>query len=132
MAPDDSAEMCASMQALPSGTIMAPTPTTYITDAVEVRMLEATTNGVYNVKRSLLDFIELQELHLKHRGELTDSMFEFFEMMRKRIHNDVSQIEYILQAVIGMAKRGGDIPRFGRSQEQIEAAERKKRDRKDR
>lgn len=97
-----------------------------ITDEVEQHMLEATRNAAYNIKRSLLDFVELQEKNAEMRRQLTPELRAFVEMFRKRIHNDVSQIEYVFQAVIGMARRGGEIPRFGRSREQISESERKK------
>lgn len=97
-----------------------------ITDAVEQAMLEATRNASYNIKRALLDFVELQERNAEMRRQLTPELRAFLEMFRKRIHNDVSQIEYVFQAIIGMARRGGEIPRFGRSREQISEADKKK------
>lgn len=97
-----------------------------ITDDVEQAMLEATRNAAYNIKRSLLDFVELQERNYEMRRQLTPELRGFLEMFRKRVHNDVSQIEYVFQAVIGMARRGGEIPRFGRSRDQISQSEARK------
>lgn len=131
--PIDGAQQESSPGSPPRETFMIPmerpilVPPDYpITDDVEQHMLEATRNAAYNIKRSLLDFVELQERNAEMRRQLTPELRAFLEMFRKRVHNDVSQIEYVFQAVIGMARRGGEIPRFGRSREQISEADKKK------
>jgi hypothetical protein len=100
-----------------------PPDNTFISDAVEARMLEACRNSVGNLLRSLLDFIDLQQQNTLHAdGSLKAPMDAaglqlFFGSFRKRVFNDTPQLEYNFQAIVGMAKRGGEIPRFGRSAE---------------
>ena len=93
-------------------------PPSYISDLIERHMLEALRNIVNDAKRSLIDFAEVEEKHHRENGQL----MEFFQKYRKRVHNDISQVEYKVQTIITMAKNGGEIQRFGRSEAQRQAA----------
>jgi hypothetical protein len=95
-----------------------PGPASYLSETIEKSMLESLRNIVNDAKRSLIDFAEVEEKHYRDNAQL----MEFFQKYRKRVHNDVSQIEYKIQSIITMAKNGGEIQRFGRSEAQRAAA----------
>jgi hypothetical protein len=98
---------------------MASAPESYLSDRIEGFVLEALHNIVNDAKRGLIDFVELQEANVISTDP---KIAAYLDKFRKRVHNEVASIEWKMRSVITVAKLGGEIPRFGRSDEERQAA----------
>lgn len=78
----------------------------------------AQQNIVGNVKRSLLDFLDLAIA--QQSMEIQKLLMPFASMMRKRIHNDLSHMEYQFNSIFSNYVQGGYIPPFGRELEEAD------------
>jgi len=68
-------------------------------------------NAVRHAKRSLLAFLEFQKTQNPKEQELIG-------FLMKRVHNDVSIIEDQVHAMFEIVCNGGEIPAFGRTEEE--------------
>lgn len=83
---------------------------------LDERFTEAVSNSVRHSKRSLLDFVEMwfEPLPL----DIKRAASPLVGVLKKRIHNDVSNIRDQVNAAFEIYKSGGVIPAFGRSMEE--------------
>lgn len=83
------------------------------------RLTEAVNNSVRHAKRSLLDFVDLWYDPLP--PDLKRAAWPLVGVLKRRIHNDVSNIRDQVNAAFEIYKSGGIIPVFGRSEEEMRA-----------
>lgn len=81
-------------------------------------------NSVRWCKRSLLDLLDLKAADLREMSAspVRDEMLRLIEMLKRRIHNDVSLVRDQVLAAFEIYTSGGQIPAFGRSEQQLEAS----------
>lgn len=83
--------------------------------------LVSVQNSASQTKRGLLDFIDFQEEMIKRDPKLAGvhpQLVELFGYLRRRIHNDVSTMRDQVLACFQIYVNGGEIPAFGRSEQQ--------------
>lgn len=83
---------------------------------IDAQMHLAIRNFMGHARRSLLDFIDLERS--RHPDEASE---KFWELIKKRIHNDIAMVESQMNAAYEIAIHGGIIPPFGRSEQQVQA-----------
>lgn len=81
------------------------------------RFMEAVDNSTRHVKRSLLDFIDLK----MHQGDDPD-VRKTLDLVKRRIHNDVSMSREQILAAFIIFNNHGEIPAFGREQDELDGA----------
>lgn len=89
-------------------------------EILDRRFVEAVHNSVRHVKRSLLDFLDIWVAQVP--PDVLDRTRPLVEMLKRRIHNDVSNIRDQIDAAFEIYKSGGVIPAFGRTFEELDAA----------
>lgn len=119
-----------------------------MSDKVQAEFLKATDNVVRHGKRSLLDFVEMMEdqiiashsavggeygIVVKYVRDKTDQeskltregklLWDFANRFKRRVHNDISIMGHQITAAFTIATNGGQIPAFGRSEQELASAE---------
>ncbi len=86
---------------------------------------------VGHCKRSLLDLCDAQDIALKHgiaslsdpkAREILEDYRTMTGLFRKRIHNDVTILMAQAVATFEILEKGGLVPEFGRTEEQLSQA----------
>ena len=85
--------------------------TVLVSSKMREEFQRAVSNSVRHAKRSLLTFLEFQKSQHPEQADL-------YGYMLKRVHNDVSIIEYQVDAAFEIVCNGGVIPAFGRTEEE--------------
>jgi len=101
-------------------------------DKVREKFILSVTNSAGQTKRGLLDFIDFQEQVLLKDPALAplyERIQDVFAYSRRRIHNDVSTYRDQVLACFQIYVNGGEIPAFGRTEEQRTASAQKDRSR---
>ena len=83
--------------------------------------IQSVNNSAGQTKRGLLDFIDFQEEVLKGDPALKDihaNLEQLFGYCRRRVHNDISTMRDQVLACFQIYVNGGEIPAFGRTEQQ--------------
>jgi len=115
-------------QGSPTATSTAPRTVPVPTDKVREKFILSVTNSAGQTKRSLLDFLDFQEGILLRDPALEPihaQIKDVFAYSRRRIHNEISTMRDQVLACFQIFANGGEIPAFGRSEEQRAAADTK-------
>lgn len=91
-----------------NGHLSSPSP------KVREALIAAVENCVRHCKRSLLDSINIARQ--KHNGN--PEVLATLEFLAKRVHNDVSIIRDQFLTTFQVYEKNGEIPPFGRSEEE--------------
>lgn len=82
----------------------------------------AVRNIVRHTKRSLLDVVDFVKSQRVPDPETDPAIHAALDMVLKRIHNDVSDVESKVMSVFAIYRAGGVIPAFGRTEEEMRAS----------
>lgn len=113
-------------QTLPAPAAVVPSEKT------REKFLLSVANSAGQTKRGLLDFIDFQEEVLLKDPALAgihDRIKDLFAYSRRRVHNDISTMRDQVLACFQIYVNGGEIPAFGRTEEQRTASAQKDRGR---
>lgn len=86
-------------------------------ETLDASMRQAVDAAIRSAKRSLLDFVDLE---MSRQHDKADKAF--WEIFKRRVHNDLSTLEFQVSAAYRIVRSGGIIPPFGRSDAQILSA----------
>lgn len=116
---------------LPGPAVSAPA-TGVPSEKTREKFLLSVANSAGQTKRGLLDFIDFQEEVLLKDPALVgihDRIKDLFAYSRRRVHNDISTMRDQVLACFQIYVNGGEIPAFGRTEEQRTASAQKERGR---
>lgn len=88
---------------------------------VREKFVQSVHNSAGQTKRGLLDFLDFQEAVLLRDPQLApiyEHIKDVFAYAKKRIHNDLSTMRDQVLACFEIYVNGGDIPAFGRTDQQ--------------
>ena len=113
-------------------TLPAPAAVVAPSEKTREKFLLSVANSAGQTKRGLLDFIDFQEGVLLKDPALVgihDRIKDLFAYSRRRVHNDISTMRDQVLACFQIYVNGGEIPAFGRTDEQRTASAQKDRGR---
>lgn len=116
---------------LPAPAVPAPAPVVP-SEKTREKFILSVANSAGQTKRGLLDFIDFQEEVLLKDPALVgihERIKDLFAYSRRRVHNDISTMRDQVLACFQIYVNGGEIPAFGRTEEQRTASAQKDRSR---
>lgn len=92
-----------------------------VSEKTRAKFIEAVRNSAGQTKRGLLDFLDFQEdvmLKDPKLAPIYEEVQRVFAYSRRRVHNDISTMRDQVLACFQIYVNGGEIPAFGRSEEE--------------